>query len=89
MDDLRTEPGLINGQTLGTKVRALRKAHSWTLAEVSEATGLSISALSKIENDQVSPTFANLMRLAESLEITLSDLVTLAEDEGSVWKSVV
>lgn len=84
MDDLRTEPGLINGQTLGTKVRALRKAHSWTLAEVSEATGLSISALSKIENDQVSPTFANLMRLAEGLEITLSDLVTLAEDEGSV-----
>mgnify|MGYP003626042703 FL=1 len=84
MDDLRTETGLINGQTLGTKVRALRKAHSWTLAEVSEATGLSISALSKIENDQVSPTFANLMRLAEGLQITLSDLVTLKEDEGSV-----
>lgn len=84
MDDLRTEPGLINGQTLGTKVRALRKAHSWTLAEVSEATGLSISALSKIENDQVSPTFANLMRLAEGLQITLSDLVTLKDDEGSV-----
>lgn len=84
MDDLRTETGLINGQTLGTKVRALRKSHSWTLAEVSEATGLSISALSKIENDQVSPTFANLMRLAEGLQITLSDLVTLKEDEGSV-----
>ena len=84
MDGLRTEPGLINGQTLGTKVRALRKAHSWTLAAVSEATGLSISALSKIENDQVSPTFANLMRLAEGLQISLSDLVTLNEDEGSV-----
>jgi len=84
MDDLRTETGLINGQTLGTKVRALRKAQSRTLAEVSEATGLSISALSKIENDQVSPTFANLMRLAEGLQISLSDLVTLKEDEGSV-----
>lgn len=84
MDDLRVEPGSINGPTLGSKVRALRKAQKRTLAEVSDATGLSISALSKIENDQVSPTFANLMRLAEGLEISLSDLVTLKEDEGSV-----
>jgi transcriptional regulator with XRE-family HTH domain len=84
MDDLRTDRGTINGPTLGTKVRALRKAHGNTLAEVSEATGLSISALSKIENDQVSPTFVNLMRLAEGLEISLGDLVTLKEDEGNV-----
>ncbi len=84
MDDLRTDPGSINGPTLGTKVRALRKAQGNTLAEVSEATGLSISALSKIENDQVSPTFANLMRLAEGLQISLGDLVTLKDDEGSV-----
>lgn len=84
MDDLRTEHRTINGPTLGTKVRALRKAHGNTLAEVSEATGLSISALSKIENDQVSPTFVNLMRLAEGLQISLGDLVTLKEDEGNV-----
>ncbi|MGB0572351.1 MAG: helix-turn-helix domain-containing protein [Alphaproteobacteria bacterium] len=84
MDDLRTDTGSINGPTLGAKVRALRKAQSSTLAEVSEATGLSISALSKIENDQVSPTFANLMRLAEGLQISLGDLVTLKDDESSV-----
>ncbi|MDA0785175.1 MAG: XRE family transcriptional regulator [Proteobacteria bacterium] len=84
MDDLRTEHGPINGPTLGSKVRALRKAQGNTLAGVSEATGLSISALSKIENDQVSPTFVNLMRLAEGLQISLGDLVTLREDEGSV-----
>ncbi len=84
MDDVRVETGVINSPTLGAKVRALRKAQSQTLAEVSEATGLSISALSKIENDQVSPTFANLLRLAEGLQISLSELVTLKEDEGSV-----
>jgi len=84
MDDLRTDPRSINGPTLGAKVRALRKAQGNTLAEVSEATGLSISALSKIENDQVSPTFANLMRLAEGLQISLGDLVTLKDDDSSV-----
>ncbi|NQW08425.1 MAG: helix-turn-helix transcriptional regulator [Alphaproteobacteria bacterium] len=55
-----------------------------TLSEVAAATGLSISALSKIENDQVSPTFTNLMRLAEGLTIPLSDLVALDRDVSNV-----
>lgn len=70
--------------TLGPRVRNLRKARGMTLSEVANATGLSISALSKIENDQVSPTFTNLMRLAEGLEIPLSDLVTLDRDVSNV-----
>ncbi|MFB3102147.1 MAG: helix-turn-helix domain-containing protein, partial [Alphaproteobacteria bacterium] len=45
---------------------------------------LSISALSKIENDQVSPTFTNIMRLAEGLKIPLGDLVTLDRDVSDV-----
>lgn len=84
MDDVRTDPARAGMPTLGPKVRALRKSQGKTLAEVSNATGLSISALSKIENDQVSPTFANLMRLAEGLKISLSDLVALEEPDGSV-----
>lgn len=84
MDDLRSESALPSVPTLGPKVRALRKNQRKTLAEVSQATGLSISALSKIENDQVSPTFTNLMRLAEGLGISLSDLVALDGEHGSV-----
>lgn len=66
--------------SLGPRVRGLRKSLGMTLSEVAKVTGLSISALSKIENDQVSPTFTNLMRLAEGLEIPLSDLVALDRD---------
>lgn len=84
MDDLRSESALPFVPTLGPKVRALRKSQRKTLSEVSEATGLSISALSKIENDQVSPTFTNLMRLAEGLGISLSDLVMLEDQSTSV-----
>jgi len=84
MDDIRTQSQDEKGPTLGTKVRSLRKSQGRTLAEVSEVTGLSISALSKIENDQVSPTFANLMRLAEGLRIPLSELVTLDGSKGGV-----
>ena len=84
MDELLTDPGHGDAPTLGPKVRALRKSQNRTLAEVSAATGLSISALSKFENDQVSPTFANLMRLAEGLQISLSDLVALEQRDESV-----
>jgi transcriptional regulator with XRE-family HTH domain len=84
MDDLRSESALPIVPTLGPKVRALRKNQRKTLAEVSEATGLSISAISKIENDQVSPTFTNLIRLAEGLDISLSDLVALNGEQGGV-----
>ena len=66
--------------SLGARVRGIRKQNNMTLAEVSAATGISVSALSKIENDQTSPTFSNLMRLAEGLNISLGSLVTL--DEG-------
>lgn len=84
MDDLRSDTALPVVPTLGPKVRALRKNQSKTLAEVSKVTGLSISALSKIENDQVSPTFANLMRLAEGLGIPLGELVTLDDGDRHV-----
>lgn len=69
--------------SLGPRVRGIRKRLGMTLAEVSAATGISISALSKIENDQISPTFANLMRLAEGLDVPLSEIVSLDADDRS------
>lgn len=82
MDDVRLHSDLLDQSTLGPRVRAIRKALGMTLADVSNVTGLSISALSKIENEQVSPTFVNLMRLAEGLRIPLGDLVTLRRPDG-------
>ncbi|NKB50286.1 MAG: helix-turn-helix domain-containing protein [Alphaproteobacteria bacterium] len=80
MSDVNIDTKGVSEPTLGPRVRRLRKSLAMTLAEVAEVTGLSISALSKIENDQVSPTFTNLMRLAEGLQIQLSDLVALDRD---------
>ena len=88
-----TEPNLnevspedrVSGEpTLGLRVRNLRKSRGMTLSEVADATGLSISALSKIENNQVSPTFTNLMRLAEGLAIPLRDLVAFDREVSNV-----
>ena len=58
----------------GSVLKALRRRHGWTLAEVSRRTGLPTSTLSKIENDKMSLTFDKLARLSASLPVDISAL---------------
>jgi transcriptional regulator with XRE-family HTH domain len=58
----------------GRVLKALRRKHGWTLAEVSRRTGLPTSTLSKIENDKMSLTFDKLSRLSSSLQVDISAL---------------
>ncbi|MEM9267829.1 MAG: XRE family transcriptional regulator [Pseudomonadota bacterium] len=61
---------------LGARVRALRKERKWTLEQAAQAAGLARSTLSKIENDQMSPTYDAVRKLAEGLGISIPQLVT-------------
>ena len=58
----------------GGVLKALRRKHGWTLAEVSRRTGLPLSTLSKIENDKMSLTFDKLSRLSSGLQVDISTL---------------
>jgi transcriptional regulator with XRE-family HTH domain len=59
---------------LGDRLREIRLANQWTLADVSKRTGLARSTLSKIENDQISPTFTAVQKLINGLNIDLPQL---------------
>ena len=59
----------------GAALRALRQRNGWTLATVSERTGLPVSTLSKIENDKMALTFDKLVRLSQGLEVDFSRLL--------------
>ena len=59
---------------LGSRVRSLRKARSWTLEQAAQQAGLARSTLSKIENGQMSPTYDALKKLAVGLEISVPQL---------------
>ena len=61
---------------LGARVRELRKARNWTLEQAATQAGLARSTLSKIENGQMSPTYAALKKLAVGLEISVPQLFT-------------
>jgi hypothetical protein len=53
----------------GAALRAFRRKQGWTLAAVTQKTGLPISTLSRIETDQISPTYDQLSKLNVGLNI--------------------
>lgn len=70
------ESAAIEPLLLGARVRELRKAKNWTLEQAAKQAGLARSTLSKIENEQMSPTFDAVKKLAEGLGISIPQLFT-------------
>ncbi len=64
----------------GPALRALRKRNLWTLVDVAKRTGIPASTLSRIENDQISPTYDMLLRLSNGLAIDVSQLLSAAPE---------
>ncbi|NUT47874.1 MAG: helix-turn-helix transcriptional regulator [Saccharothrix sp.] len=60
---------------VGTRLRALRKQRELTLADVSTATGISESTLSRLESGGRRPTLELLLPLARVYDVPLDDLV--------------
>jgi transcriptional regulator with XRE-family HTH domain len=61
---------------IGEKLRKLRKSKRLTLAAVGKRTGYSVSALSKMENEQLGITYDKLIKLAVALDVDISSLFT-------------
>ncbi|MDH0091467.1 XRE family transcriptional regulator [Achromobacter mucicolens] len=64
---------------LAQRLRALRQARAWTLKQAAEATGVSASTLSKIENSLLSPTYDNLIKIAAGLDLDVAELFTASD----------
>ena len=63
-------------RSIGELLRERRAHHGWTLSDVSEKTGISTSALSKIENGLMSPTYHTIIQLCSGLDIEIGDLIS-------------
>lgn len=62
--------------SIGSQLKAIRTSHNLTLEEAGKRTGLARSTLSKIENEQTSPTLMVMQKLAIGLNIELPQLFT-------------
>lgn len=63
----------------GGSLRQIRKQNGWTLSQVSEMTDLAASTLSKVENNQTSLTYDNMLKLAEGLGVDIAELFAIEE----------
>jgi transcriptional regulator with XRE-family HTH domain len=69
-----------NQPKLGECLKALRRRHGWTLQDVNQRTGVAVSTLSKVENDQMSLTYDKLLQISEGLGINLAELLSTPAD---------
>lgn len=59
---------------IGSKLRAARKAHGYTLDQLAVSSGLTKGFLSRIERDETSPSVASLITLCEVMSIEVGSL---------------
>ena len=60
---------------IGARLKEIRRTLDRTLAEVSQMTGVSISNLSKIENNQISPSFDIMKRICDGFGLSIEDFM--------------
>ena len=74
MNELLIEEKL-NKLNIGDRIKMLRITQKRTMQEIAEASDLSKSMISKIENNKAVPSVAALVKIAKSLGTTISSLL--------------
>jgi transcriptional regulator with XRE-family HTH domain len=74
-----TRPGV----ELGRQLRAVRRRLGYSLADVSESTGLSLSWLSRVELGRIDISFNRLMALTAHYGVSVADLVGPTDPPGA------
>jgi len=72
---------------LGARLRRLRAKLRMSIADVSAATGIAKSTLSRVENDQLSLTYAKLLQLCKGLHIDIAELFSSSATGPTVLPS--
>jgi transcriptional regulator with XRE-family HTH domain len=62
-------------EAVGPRLRALRRERETTLTDLSAATGISVSTLSRLESGQRRPTLELLLPLAQAHGVQIDELV--------------
>lgn len=70
-------------EALGARIRALREGMSLSLRDLAARSGVSAPMLSQVERGETSPTLHVAVRIANGLELRLSQLLRL-DEEGAV-----
>lgn len=70
-------------KTLGTKIKSLRTARSWTLKEFGEKCNLSAGYLSLVERDLTTINITSLYSIAKAFDLDISSFFTMPASPAS------
>jgi transcriptional regulator with XRE-family HTH domain len=68
--------------TIGQRLREKRREKKLTLKQLAETTELSLTYLSDIERDRARPSMKTLARVAQGLEVSVTDLMRGVDEWG-------
>ena len=74
----------MNTVELAIRIRRFRKSANMTLADLANASGLTESMMSKIENFRVTPSLSTVSAIAGALGVTLSNLFEGLDDRSEL-----
>jgi transcriptional regulator with XRE-family HTH domain len=66
-------------RSLAEALRRFRAGRAWTLDELATRSGVSRRLIVQIEQGEANPSIGTLLRIADALEVTLTDLVSAQE----------
>jgi transcriptional regulator with XRE-family HTH domain len=84
-----TNSRLVNTEELGRAVRRKREELGSSLRDVANATGVSASTLSRIENGTGKPDADNIARLTTWLDVPMERIMGSRPSDGEEAKAVV
>jgi transcriptional regulator with XRE-family HTH domain len=84
--DSQENPRAVEKISIGAQLKTIRTDNKLTLEEASKLTGLARSTLSKIENEQISPTFSAMQKLATGLNIDIPQLFTKPKERQTTGR---
>ncbi|WP_105132618.1 helix-turn-helix domain-containing protein [Burkholderia sp. BE12] len=64
------------------KLRELRKEKGWTIEQFAERVGSTASQISRYERGEMTPNFLTIVRLADSLDVTLDEMCCMELARG-------
>ena len=70
----QNESSVSRKNAIGERLREIRTRNGWTLASVSKKTGISVGTLSKLENGRTELNFTTVNKLAQGLQLPVTDL---------------
>lgn len=76
-------PAMEEEEHYPNRIREWRKAREWTVEELAEKTGLSVSYVSRLEHGARNLSLKNLNLFAAALEVAKSDLLPQTNEEAS------